>query len=102
MQVQWLSFRKGEKKMLKKIDGLVIRAQIKIGQAFAKNEDTEQVGLKAHRGVDGVVVAAVLIVIGVGVGILFRNQIMAQIDKTLTTMGTKMDSLFNGTTGAVS
>lgn len=85
--------------MLNKIDKLIIKAQIKMNRKF---ECKENKGLQSHEGVDGVVVAAVLIVIGVGVGILFRNQIMAQIDATLTTMGTKMASLFSGSADVVS
>lgn len=78
-----------------KVDDFIIKAKI-------RKEHIKEKLLKKHEGIDGIVVAILLIVIAVGVGIFFRNTIMTTISTALSTVDTKITALFGGTAGTVS
>lgn len=82
-----------------KMNGLFIQAKIKKGQM---KDRLAQKFLQKHEGVDGIVVALLLIVIAVGIGIFFRNSIMEAVSTALSTVQSKLTALFSGTSGGVS
>ncbi len=82
-----------------KMNGLFIQAKIKKRQMkdrFARKF------LQKHEGIDGIIVALILIVIAVGIGIFFRNTIMDVLSSALNTVQSKISALFSGTSGGVS
>lgn len=82
-----------------KMNGLFIQAKIRKEQMKGK---LAQKFLQKHEGVDGIVVAILLIVIAVGIGIFFRNTIMEVLSVALNTVQSKITALFSGTSGGVS
>lgn len=82
-----------------KMSSLFIQAKIKKGQI---KEGFAQKFLKKHEGIDGIIVALILIVIAVGIGIFFRNTIMDVLSSALNTVQSKISALFSGTSGGVS
>ncbi len=85
--------------MKQKVDDFVIRAMLK--KAGIKSR-CKSVITKKHEGVDGVVVALILIVVAVAAAILFRNTIMTTISDVLKTVDTKINALFNGNSSSIS
>lgn len=82
-----------------KMNSLFIQAKIRKEQM---KDRLARKFLQKHEGVDGIVVALILIVIAVGIGIFFRNTIMEAIAAALNTVQSKITALFSGTSGGVS
>lgn len=82
-----------------KVNSMFLHAKIKKEQM---KEGLAQKLLQKHEGIDGLIVALLLIVIAVGVGIFFRNTLMEVLSSALNTVQSKITALFSGTSGGVS
>lgn len=82
-----------------KVNSMFIHAKIRREQM---KERFAQKLLRKHEGIDGLIVALLLIVIAVGVGIFFRNTLMEVLSSALNTVQSKITALFSGTSGGVS
>lgn len=73
--------------------------RLAIKGVVVKNRFANKVGtLFAHKkqGVDGVVVALILVVVAVGAAILFRQQILTTISNIMTQANTNINTMFSG------
>jgi hypothetical protein len=82
-----------------KVNSMFLHAKIRKGQM---KDRFAQKFLQKHEGIDGIIVALILIVIAVGIGIFFRNTIMDVLSSALNTVQSKISALFSGTSGGVS
>ena len=68
---------------------------VNVKNKFMMKKDKE--GLKKRQGIDKLVIALVLVALGVGLAIIFRNTLYSIMTDALTSLKTAVTNLMSGT-----